>query len=140
MATPSSTLVNETCLEACKAMKLQSRQLLKLSASYDKIPFEKSGKDILETLNITIKSLNDIQNSLIRTGKIMNSEIEDNTFLEPIETVVVTKKEFILLNAVFREYTDVLTSNNFSIFSKSHGMNNLLGTPCQDKGEKSKDN
>lgn len=144
MTNPSSTFVNDTCLASCKIMKLQSRQLMCLSSSYLKIPFKESGKEILESLTNITKSLNDIQDSLNKTGKFMRMELDDieleSTDINDLnsDAVLLTKKEYLLLNAVFQEYSNIITSNEFSIFSKSHDIHRELGLnlKCQEKEEK----
>ena len=142
MTKPSFAFVNDTCLSACKAMKLQSKQLMCLSSSFQKRPFEKSGESILEALMKITKSINDIQDSLIETGNEMNIELETNKELINDEPILVTNKEYRLLNNVFQEYTEIIdTSNEFSIFSNSHDIHRELGLEiCQNKEEISKTN
>ena len=106
------------------------------------MPFEESGKEILESLSSITKSLSDIQDSLNTSGKAMRMEL-DSISVHDVndDPVLVTKKEYLLLNAVFQEYSDIVTSNEFSIFSKVHDIHRELGLElkCQDRGEKSKD-
>lgn len=135
MHTPSVGTVHDTCQSACKTMKLQSKQLMTLSASYSKRPFEKSGDAILETLTITMESLHKLQDSLLKTAKIMKMELESDHIVD-VDTVTVTKKEYVLLNAVFDEYTNVITSNEFSLFSNQHNIQSGL-LECRDNEEKS---
>ena len=136
MTNPSFAFVNDTCLSTCKAMKLQSKQLMCLSSSYQKRPFDRSGKTILESLLKITKSINDIQNSLIEAGNEMKIDLETNNELVNDEPVIVTNKEYRLLNAVFQEYSDKFTSNEFSLFSNPYDIGLTI---CQDKEEKSKD-
>lgn len=88
------------------------------------------------------KSINDIQDSLIETGNEMKIELETNKELIKDEPILVTNKEYRLLNNVFQEYTEIIdTSNEFSIFSNSHDIRRELGLEiCQDKEEISKTN
>lgn len=66
----------------------------------------------------------------------MNVELENNTPLE-MDTIVVTYKEYVLLNAVFSEYTNVITSKEFSLFSSDHSICEEIGK-CQDNEKKLK--
>ena len=69
----------------------------------------------------------------------MRMELESTEIQElNSDPVILTKKEYLLLNAVFHEYSNIITSNEFSIFSKSHDIHRELGLElkCQDKGEK----
>ena len=106
------------------------------------MPFEESGKEILESLSSITKSLSDIQDSLNKSGKAMRMELESISIHDVNDDpVLVTKREYLLLNAVFQEYSNIVTSNEFSIFSKSHDIHRELGLElrCRDKEEKSKD-
>ena len=136
MTNPSCTFVNDACLSACKAIKLQSKQLMFLSSSYTKKPFLHAGESVLDTLTSVMKHLNDIQDCLNKTGNIMKIELDKNEELVQDDLIVVTKKEYLLLNAVFQEYSEFLTSNDFSIFSNAHDIHKELGLKCQDSGEK----
>lgn len=152
MATPSVAVVDDTCKAACKAMKLQSKQLLMLSASYAKLPFDNAGDDILKVLDVTMKSIQNIQESLTSAASAMNQDLDNNVnlnvSLDVPRTFVVTAKEYAFLNAVFQEYTSSLSrsSKDFSLFC-SHsdicaGARQPQSTesteqPCQDNAEKS---
>ena len=151
MATPSVAVVDDTCKAACKAMKLQSKQLLMLSASYAKLPFDNAGEDILKVLDVTMKSIQNIQESLTSAASAMNQDLNRNNqdpSLDVPRTFVVTAKEYAFLNAVFQEYTSSLSrsSKDFSLFC-SHsdicaGARQPQSTesseqPCRDNAEKS---
>lgn len=70
-----------------------------------------------------IKYLNDIQDSLTTSAKLMQIDLEENSSLIPTEAcTAVTTRDYYILNAIFEEYTDTPTSNNFSIFSKYHDI------------------
>ena len=138
MATPSVAVVDETCRAACKAMKLQSKQLLMLSASYSKLPFDEAGDEILRVLAVTMESIQNIQESLTGAARAMNQglaeELGDPHFPD---TIVVTAKEYAFLNAVFQEYTTD-SSKEFSLFSSPSDI--CAGArPCQDNAKTSKD-
>ena len=136
MTSLSSTFVNDACLSVCKAIKLQSKQLMILSSSYAKLPFLQAGESVLNTLTSVMKHINDIQDCLNETGNIMRIELDKNEELVQDDLVVVTKKEYLFLNAVFQEYSELLTSKDFSIFSNAHDIHKELGLRCQDNEEK----
>lgn len=148
MPTPSISVVDDTCRAACKSMKLMSKQLLVMSSSYAKLPFDKSGDEILEVLSVTMKSVSVMQDSLTKAALSMKLDMQhlpntQNTqdtrefrHLFP-DTVVVTAKEYALLNAAFLEYTAMLSgaSENYSLFSSVTDMCSAA-RPCQDNAEK----
>lgn len=124
MPAPSVDVVDQLCKSACKAMKLQSKQLLMLNASYAKQKFNKSADDILKALQITVKSIHDVQNSLTETAILMNQEfdkqLEDDLLEDDLPTTyLVTQKEYIFYNVVLQEYYEIITasSKDFSLFS-----------------------
>lgn len=123
---PSEAIVGETSMSACRMMKMMSKQLIILSTTYKKVPFEKRKctDTIYKTLKVVIESIKKMQESLIESGKAMNAEMGDTDMdgdaQFPTE-VVITTKEYRFLNAVFLEY---MTSNQgsseaFSLFSQS---------------------
>ena len=139
MSTPSVAVVEETCVAACKAMKLQSKQLLMLSASYAKLPFDNAGNEILNVLDVTMKAIQKIQESLTSAGESMNQDLGnvDNTFPQ---TLVVTAREYAFLNAVFQEYTSSIlpedSSKDFSLFCSTSDICTVAQQSCQDNAEK----
>lgn len=135
---PSVAVVDETCRAACKAIKLQSKQLLMLSASYSKLPFEASGDEILEVLSVTMESIERVQDSLTKAAKKMKMGLEDETRLPSApETVIVTAKEYLFLNAVFQEYTKD-SSETYSLFCSSLDICSEARQTCLDNAEKLK--
>jgi len=118
---PSDALVKDTCMSACKMMKMVSKQLMVMSASYDRIPFEKSSSPIYDTLGVIMSSIGAIQESLIKTGSIMKIELNEELSGENFpDEIVITTKEYKLLNAVFLEYmTAQSTSEEYSLFSSA---------------------
>lgn len=144
MATPSVAVVDETCRAACKAMKLQSKQLLMLSASYSKLPFDEAGDEVLRVLAVTMESIQNIQESLTRAARTMKQDLEESTLPRFPDTMVVTAKEYAFLNAVFQEYTSSDSSKEFSLFCSPSDIcvgarSKLDQTQCQDNAETSKD-
>lgn len=147
MPTPSVAVVDDTCRAACKSMKLLSKQLLILSSSYAKLPFERAGDDIHRVLSVTMSSIQNIQEALVEAALKMNLDLESRVPSDLVpETVVVTVKEYTLLNAVFQEYTENVasSSNNYSLFCSgsdicSDARENSFKS-CQDNGEKSNEN
>lgn len=134
-STPSVAVVDETCRAACKAMKLQSKQLLMLSASYAKLPFDNAGDEILDVLDVTMKSIQAIQESLTTAAAAMKQDL-DVSFNFP-HTVVVTDKEYEFLNAIFLEYTSSISSKDFSLFCSPSDICAEARPSCQDNAEKS---
>lgn len=139
-SSPSVAVVQETCVAACKAMKLQSKQLLLLSASYAKLPFDNAGNEILNVLGVTMKAIQQIQESLTIAGEAMNQDLEEDFNQDFPQTLVVTEKEYAFLNAVFQEYTSSIlsedSSKDFSLFCSTSDI--CTGArPCQDNAEKS---
>ena len=138
---PSEAVVKDTCMSACKIMKLISKQLMVMSASYERIKLENSSSPIYETLGVIMESINSMQDSLIKTGSMMKielaKELEGETFPEQ---VIVTAKEYRLLNAVFLEYmTSQCTSESYSLFSSSSvytpvNQKENVGTTSPDRG------
>lgn len=114
---PSVAMVTDICLSLCKAMKLISKQLVSLSGSYSKIPFQEDG-DVYETLSDKMKDVRHIQYSLVNISKEMNIQIDNDLELLMPEKIIITQKEYKLLNNVFTEYTDMIsnTSEPFSLF------------------------
>ena len=148
MPTPSISVVDDTCRAACKSMKLMSKQLLIMSSSYAKLPFDKSGDEILEVLSVTMKSIRLIQDSLTKAATSMKLDMQhlpdtlDTQHLFP-DTVEITAKEYAFLNAVFQEYTEIFSgaSENYSLFSSVTGICSaaraVQPSTCQDNAEKS---
>lgn len=139
-SSPSVAVVDETCRAACKALHLQSKQLLMLSSSYAKVPFDRSGDDILQALNVTIESLQTIQESLSKAAKSMKCDLdlEDTNNLKVFpDTIVVTGKEYAFLNAVFQEYTDSISSQDYSLFCSPHDICESARQTCLENAEKS---
>lgn len=140
-STPSVAVVEETCVAACKAMKLQSKQLLMLSASYAKLPFNNAGNEILNVLDVTMKAIQNIQESLTSAGCAMNQDlgvdVNDNNFPQ---TLVVTEKEYTFLNAVFEEHTSSIlsedSSKDFSLFCSTSDICAEARQSCQNNAEK----
>lgn len=144
MPTPSVTTVDDTCRAACKSMGLLSKQLLILSSSYAKLPFEKSGDEIHQVLSVTMASIRNIQRVLRSAAEKMNEDLESpNQDSRPLfpDTVVVTAKEYAFLNAVFQEYTETVvnSSKSYSLFCSESDICAEARNSCQDKGEKSKE-
>ena len=150
MPTPSVAVVDDTCRAACKSMKLMSKQVLIMSSSYAKLPFDKCGDEILDVLAITIKSISLMQDSLTKAAAKMKLDMqpdfpEQDTQGTFPDTVVVTAKEYALLNAVFEEYTERFSraSESYSLFSSANDMCSAtrpVQSTCQDSAEKSNGN
>ena len=138
-SSPSVAVVDETCRAACKALKLQSEQLLKLSSSYAKVPFDCAGDDILQVLRVTMESIQTMQESLTEAAKSMKCDLEETpTTLKVFpDTIVVTGKEYTFLNAVFQEYTDSISSRDYSLFCSPHDICDSARQSCQENAEKS---
>lgn len=136
----SVAVVDETCRAACKAMKLQSKQLFLLNASYNKIPFEVAGDEILEALSVTMESIERVQDSLTKAAKKINKDFQDEGLPNPPETVVITAKEYAFLNAVFQEYVTSTqnTSENYSLFCSPFDICAGARKTCLDNEEKLK--
>lgn len=143
MSCPSVAVVDETCRAACKAMKLQARQLLMLSASYAKLPFENSGQEIFQVLTVTMDSIQKLQKSLTTAAERMKGDLgvenQENEIFP--QTLVVTVKEYAFLNAVFQEYTTSIldSSENFSLFSTHSDIGATARQSCRDNAEKLND-
>lgn len=138
---PSVAVVDETCRAACKAMKLQAKQLLMLSASYAKLPFDNSGPEIFQVLTVTMDSIQKIQKTLTTAAEHMKEDLGniESISIAPPQTLVVTAKEYAFLNAVFQEYTASIvdSSQDFSLFSMDIGE--TARRSCRDNAEKSND-
>lgn len=139
MPPPSISVVDDTCRAACKSMKLVSKQLLIMSSSYAKLPFDKSSDEILEVLSVTMESIRLMQDSLTKAATSMKLDLDtlDTQHLFP-DTVVVTAKEYAFLNAVFHDYIEVFSgaSKNYSLFSSATDICSAA-RPCQDNAGKS---
>ena len=138
MSFPSVAVVDETCRAACKAMKLQSRQLLMLSASYAKLPFDEASDEILQVLAVTMESIRNTQESLTNAARAMSMDTKKQEDPHFPETMVVTVKEYKFLNAVFEEYTTKTHSSEFSLFYSPSDIC-AEARSCQDSAETSKD-
>lgn len=145
MPTPSISVVDDTCRAACKSMKLVSKQLLIMSSSYAKLPFDKCGDEILEVLSVTMKSVRLMQDALTKAATSMKLDMQhvpDTPHLFP-DTVEITAKEYAFLNAVFQEYTDISSgaSEHYSLFSSvtdiCSAARAVQPSTCQDNAEKS---
>ena len=140
MPTPSVAVVDDTCRAACKAMKLQSKQLLMLSSSYAKLPFRNSGDEILQVLSATMESIQNVQESLSKAAIAMRQELGNSTKIEEFpETILVTAKEYALLNAVFQEYTNNISSRDYSLFCSASDICSEARQSCLDNVKKSND-
>lgn len=124
---PSEAIVEETSMSACKMMKMMSKQLLILSATYKKVPFEKRKctDTIYKTLKVVVQSIEKMQESLIESGRAMNEEIDETDMTGDTKfpsEVVITLKEYRFLNALFLEYMSNThgSSEDFSLFSQSN--------------------
>ena len=131
-ATPD--VVKDTCMSACKMMKLLSKQLIVLSTTYEKIPLNESCAQIYETMGVVIESTRKMQESMIKTGNAINEDmdsgVEGNTFTDQ---VVMSQREYRLLTSVFQHQMDIQndiisSSEPFSLFSSP-----LLYTPSGDQ-------
>ena len=134
---PSVAMVTDTCIALCKAMKLMSRQLISFSASYSKIPFQEQEGDIYKSLSDIMKDVRNIQYSLSGIANDMNIELENESPVFMPENIIITGKEYILLNNVFSEYTKIIqnTSEAFTLFS-SPELYNTDGGKNGKRGEK----
>ena len=112
---PSVAMVMETCLSACKAMKMISKQLLSFSGSYSKLPYKKDG-DVYESLSDVMKDLRHIQYSMVNIAKEMNLQIDNDFEIIMPDHFVITEKEYRLLNNVFDEYTGIISSKPYTLF------------------------
>lgn len=147
MPTPSVAIVDDTCRAACKSMRLLSKQLMILSSSYTRLPFERSGDEIHQVLSVTMSSIQNIQEVLKTAAEKMNEDLQIDQDVQPQfpETVSVTAEEYAFLNAVFQEYTETVvnSSKKYSLFCSGNDIcseaRTLTPKPCQDKGEKSKE-
>jgi len=128
-ATPD--VVKDTCMSACKMMKLLSKQLMVLSTAYEKIPLDESCAQIYETLGVVIESTNKMQESMIKSGNAINEDmngVERDVFTDQ---VAMSQREYRLLTSVFQNQmeiqNDVISSSEpFSLFSSP-----LLYTPSE---------
>lgn len=132
---PSFGVVDDTCRAACRAMNLQSKQLMILNASYSKRPFDKSGDVVMKALTTTMTSIQETQRALKEAAQSMKMELETEDVHVP-NNVLVTAKEYVFLNVIFEEYTDTITSREFSLFSKQHD----ICKQCRGNGEPSRTN
>lgn len=128
---PSYAVVSETCLSACKCMNGISKQLMLLSGSYKKGEFVSSSAVIYACLSQIMESVSKMQESLEIAGASMKVELSDIDKHSFPETFVVTAKEYTFLNKVLEEYTEIITSKPFSLFSSQ----NII-PPCPDNEEK----
>ena len=114
---PSVAMVTDTCLSLCKAMKLISKQLVSLSGSYSKLPFQENG-DVYQSLSDIMKDVRHIQYSLVNISKEMNIQFDNDLELFMPDEFIITQKEYKFLNNVLTEYTGIIsnTSEPFSLF------------------------
>lgn len=141
---PSFAIVNETCIATCKSMKGLSRQLMLLSASYQKGNFSTSGVIIYRSLLQIMESVRHIQDSLEIAAKSMNFDIDsESDEISFPDSFVITTKEYAFLNSVLAEYTSIITSKPFSLFSSQLidvDLHREINTQCPDNEEKLKTN
>ncbi len=124
---PSEAIVEETSMTACRMMKMISKQLMILCATYKKVPFEKRKctDKIYKTMKVVVQSISKMQESLIESGTVMNADIDETDATGDTQfpsEVVITLKEYRFLNAVFLEYISERhgSSDDFSLFSRSN--------------------
>jgi len=121
---PSQAFVGETCRSACKMMKGISRQLLTMSASYERLDLEESSQAVYKSLETVVNSLHTIQESLSETAlqikKEMGSEGRSEEDIEQEENefpekMVITKDEYEIMNNIFILYTSgIMNSEHLS--------------------------
>lgn len=134
----SISTIDDTSRAACKTMKMLSKQMMILNASFKKDEdfISSHGDEIYKVLSNSLSALRGIQNSLLKLGvKIMNSDdtkqIEEDIGEIEKDTptcITVTLKEYTFLNAVFLEYTKIQTnsSDEYSLFSSHNSSDNLV--------------
>jgi len=128
-ATPE--MVRETCLSACKMMKLLSKQLIVLSTTYEKVPLHSSCDQIYETMGVIIESTRKMQESMIKSGNAINEDMSGSGGDVFTDQVAMSQREYRLLSAVFQNQMDtqndtISSSEPFSLFSSP-----LLYTPSE---------
>jgi len=105
-------------------MKGISRQLLTMSASYERLDLEESSQAVYKSLETVVNSLHTIQESLSETAlqikKEMGSEGRSEEDIEQEENefpekMVITKDEYEIMNNIFILYTSgIMNSENLS--------------------------
>jgi len=132
-AIPSEKFVDESTRSVCSSLKSVSKQLLLLNASYGKRVFRSSGPAITKALRQVLTSVQWMQDTLTEAALAMNTEIEGGEVGPGPESVVVSAKEYALLNAVFVAYTERVapTSAEFSLFSSGDVETTLHLAQCQ---------
>lgn len=128
----SVAVVDETCRTARNAIKTLSKHLVIMSSVYSKLPFEKSGPEVLEALRVITESIDAIQESVGKANKSielnLNVKLPQGNFPD---TVVITTKEYAFLNAVLERYTtQVCSSTAFSLFSSDNNICSDVRQPC----------
>ena len=128
-------MVKDTCMSACKIMKLLSKQLLVLSTTYEKMPLESSCVQIYETMGVVIESTRKIQDSMIKSGNAINEEILESGIEEDVfpDEVSMCLKEYNLLTSVFKHHLEIQNDNINSFGSYSLFSSPLLYTPSQEQ-------
>ena len=102
----SPPVVIDTCLKACKAMKLMSKQLILFSSIYAKTPMSINDKDLPEIFTEIVKNIDNIQSLITKIGKTTELSIGKESEIEFPENVVVTHKEYAILYKIFMEFTE----------------------------------
>lgn len=130
---PSEKFVDESTRSVCSSLKSLSKQLLLLNASYGKREFRSSGPTITKALRQVLTSVQWMQDTLTEAALAMNKEIAADPIGPGPESVVVSAKEYTLLNAVFAAYTERVasTSAEFSLFSSDDISTTLHVAQCQ---------
>jgi len=102
----SPPVVIDTCLKACKAMKLMSKQLIIFSSIYAKTPMSTTDKDLPEIFTEIVNNIDNIQSLLTKLGKSTELSIgQESEFVFP-DNIVVTHKEYAILYKIFMEFTE----------------------------------
>jgi len=128
---PSPEVVRDVTQSAIKMMKLLSKQLQVLSATYEKMPLESSCVQIYETMEVVMESTRKIQESMVKTGNAINAEMSGSEISEEVfpDIVAVTRHEYNLLESIFQDAVDVQNNNINSSKDYSLFCSPLLYTP-----------
>jgi len=113
---PTVGLIDTASRDIVSFLKKISTQLLTFSKVWAKKPCNKRDEEVYKRLLSINRKVYQIQKELTSIGTLMNESIDSEEISIP-ETVVLSSREFMIMNKIFMKYTEnIMDSPSFSLF------------------------
>ena len=104
----SPSIVIDACTDACKSMKMISKQLITFSSIYSRTPPSHVDSETPGIFSDLFSKISEIQDILNKLAVNTQMSIEPSNMIEFPKNIVLSQNEYIILYNVFIEYSNNL--------------------------------